>query len=75
MPWENTIYAVNKSVYIYMRMKTGACIWENRCTCLGHWVHPFCKTGAPVVPSDFFRAQWAHPSLKLPGYWRPVGIA
>ena len=21
--------------------KTGACIWENRCTCLGHQVHPF----------------------------------
>lgn len=53
MPWENTIYAVNKSVYIYMRMKTGACVWENRCTCLGHWVHPFCKTGAPVASVGF----------------------
>jgi len=48
MQWENTIYAVNKSVYIYMCMKTGACIWENRCTHLIKQVHPFDKTGAPV---------------------------
>jgi len=38
-------------------MKTGACIWENRCTHLTKQVHVFDKTGAPVLCSVGFSAR------------------
>ena len=35
-------------------MKTGACIWENRCMYLGKQVHLFGLTGAPVLKEVSF---------------------
>ena len=42
MPWENTIYAVNKKcIYLY--------VYENRCMYLGKQVHLFGSLGAPIL--------------------------
>jgi len=51
-------------------MKTGACIWENRCMYLGKQVHVFGKTGAPVWTDRCTRSEGSViPYPELTSYW------